>query len=385
MDRRKPRLLLVPNHSVVLSGGMVRLESAEAELVRETLKHVDAVSLTAFCDRRPISSLAGSLDLTQVEVYPIGATSHEGLVGRLLNYVSATLRLPLVIARHDVVYLFCPGYVPLIASVWAKLLARRYGFYIRGTWLTRDGRTPWPWRLVFRRAEFMIVTGEAFRRRLSHFPARILNEVPLTELRPVSVDELRARRRDPISRVLFAGRLARSKGVLDVIRAIAHLHAAGFSNVTLTIAGGGYPAEMAEIEHLAREQGVWHALEIVGHVPAEKLAALYASSDVFVFPSYFAEGFPRVLYEAMMFGMPIVTTAMPGVEGFLADGINCIMCRPSDSDSVASAVRQLIADPERAAQCGSRAHADVCGLYASFEHASHAEQLVSLAVASRSG
>jgi glycosyltransferase involved in cell wall biosynthesis len=318
-------------------------------------------------------------------MYPLEVTRHRNIVQKCANYLSAALRLPFLIARHDVVYIFCPGYVPFMAAMWAKLLRVRFGLYVRGTWLNKNGRTPKWWEWVFRGSEFMIVTGEAFRRLLAQYGPRILNEVPLTELRPQDVNAASVLTRGRAQRLLYAGRLTKSKGILDIIRALADLHRTGSLNVTLTIAGGGSKEEFDEIERVARSVSVWDAVEVVGHVPPAKLAALYGSSDVFVFPSYYAEGFPRVIYEAMMYGMDIVTTDMPGTEGFLVNGRNCILCRPSDPESVTAAIRKLIADPELAARLAVNAYADVRRLYASFQHGSHAEQLVSLACEAGTG
>jgi glycosyltransferase involved in cell wall biosynthesis len=178
---------------------------------------------------------------------------------------------------------------------------------------------------------------------------------------------------------MYAGRLTESKGVLDIVSAIAQLRAAGDAEITVTFAGGGIPEEFAAIRDAARELDIEERVILVGHLTPEQLTDLYRQSDVFVFPSYFAEGFPRVLYEAMMFSIPIVTTRMPGLDGFLVDGENCLYCEAQNPSDVAAKVADLLDHPQKAARIGMAANADVRRVFDGFEHGSHAEQLVHFA------
>ena len=118
---------------------------------------------------------------------------------------------------------------------------------------------------------------------------------------------------------------------------------------------------------------------MAGHLTPEQLSDLYCQSDLFVFPSYFAEGFPRVLYEAMMFGIPIVTTKMPGLEGFLIDDKNCLYCESRNPKDVAAKVAAVFAHPEVGSRIAASAHADVRRIFETFQHESHAAQLVHFA------
>jgi hypothetical protein len=80
-----------------------------------------------------------------------------------------------------------------------------------------------------------------------------------------------------------------------------------------------------------------------------------------------------------MFSLAIVTCPMPGTDGFLVHGGNCLYCRPCDPESVAGCLRALLDDAALTARLGARARADVESLYGSFTEASHAEQLLRFA------
>jgi glycosyltransferase involved in cell wall biosynthesis len=85
----------------------------------------------------------------------------------------------------------------------------------------------------------------------------------------------------------------------------------------------------------------------LGRVPRAEVEALYASHDVFCFPS-FREPAGGVLYEAMRHGLPIVT-ADRGGPGWIIDRASGIKLPVTDPDrfaiDIAAALRRLAGDP----------------------------------------
>lgn len=369
----RSRFLLVPNHSVERDRAELRIESAEAQLLQKLGADFSQIGIAAFVSSRRGAVLTGTID-GRVEVHRLNVLGDVGLrAGKLLNYVCAAIRLPAIVARHDFIYIFCPGHCALLAAFWARLLGKPYGFYVRGTWLDAKGDTPLWWRPLFRGASFMVVTGEAFRRRLLRYCANVVNEVPLTALHPRQI----ANRQRPMSspvRLMFAGRMTESKGILDVVTSVALLREEG-RHVELVVAGGSTAEEQRKLDDAVSRLGLHDAVRMLGHVPPGELAAAYEAADIFVFPSYFAEGFPRVLYEAMMFSAAIVTAEMPGIRDFLVDEQNCLYCAIRNPHDVARQVRRLIDEPQLAKRLGERSRTDVLRLYESFTEPSHAAQV----------
>ncbi len=83
------------------------------------------------------------------------------------------------------------------------------------------------------------------------------------------------------------------------------------SDWLLLVAGNG--GELFVAEKMAKDAGVVECCRFLGAVPNKELPELYGLSDVFLNPSH-AEGFPRVVIEAMASGLPIVTTDAGGTE-----------------------------------------------------------------------
>jgi len=57
-------------------------------------------------------------------------------------------------------------------------------------------------------------------------------------------------------------------------------------------------------------------------------------SDVFVLPTYYSEGVPRVLLEASASGLALLTTNMAGCNDVLIDGVNGFFVKPKDSNDL---------------------------------------------------
>jgi glycosyltransferase involved in cell wall biosynthesis len=108
------------------------------------------------------------------------------------------------------------------------------------------------------------------------------------------------------------------------------------------IAGEG--PEAAPLRERTRDLGLDEDVEFTGYLDPDSLAMAYARSDIFVFPTAFAEGFPTVLSEAMAAGLPIVTTAVRGAADHLRDGLNAIFVPTRDPRAIAAAVERLLTD-----------------------------------------
>src|SRR5690606_16534222 len=82
------------------------------------------------------------------------------------------------------------------------------------------------------------------------------------------------------------------------------------------------------------------------------VAHLLRSSDVFVLPTYYREGIPRSILEALSIGMPIITTNTPGCKETVTKGSNGILVEPHNLDSLIAAIRYYLENPNKIAPMG---------------------------------
>ncbi|MFB0612655.1 sugar transferase [Aurantiacibacter poecillastricola] len=86
----------------------------------------------------------------------------------------------------------------------------------------------------------------------------------------------------------------------------------------------------------------------------EDVRPYLADCSVFVLPTYYREGLPRTILEAMATGRAIITTDTPGCRETVLKGENGYLVEPRDAASLADAMRNFCEDPGLAARCGAK-------------------------------
>jgi len=86
-----------------------------------------------------------------------------------------------------------------------------------------------------------------------------------------------------------------------------------------------------------------------------------SSCRIFAFPSYYREGVPRCVLEAMAIGRPIITTDVQGCRETVEDSVNGFLLPPRDVDALSERILWLLSNPEQAATMGeaSRRYAEL--------------------------
>ncbi len=155
---------------------------------------------------------------------------------------------------------------------------------------------------------------------------------------------------DRADRVIALGRLVPAKGFDLLLRAFAGVHDA-VPSARLEIWGDGPERRM--LEDLVRELGLVGVARLPGetHDPAAALAR-----GCVVALSSRHEGFPNVLLEAMMQGIPTVAfDCRFGPAEIIRDGVDGRLVPAGDVDALGAAMRQLLADSDERERMGIRA------------------------------
>jgi glycosyltransferase involved in cell wall biosynthesis len=148
-------------------------------------------------------------------------------------------------------------------------------------------------------------------------------------------------------KVLYAGRLIRSKGVMRLVEAFGLLRAGG-SDAELVIAGlpePGHPDSLnaAEIASLPTRAGIRY----LGETDMAAMPALIASAHIVALPTTYPEGVPRILIEALASGRPVLVSDAPGCRAIMGGAdVGVVLGSPAAAE-IASSVSALAADPAR--------------------------------------
>jgi glycosyltransferase involved in cell wall biosynthesis len=204
-------------------------------------------------------------------------------------------------------------------------------------------------RLGTRRAARVIVLTERLRECL------IADGVPPERIAvvPSGVDpsEFAGEPPDPFPavarpRVVYAGRLARAKGVDTLVAAAARMK----TQAPVVLVGDG--PERAGLERAVSELGLGDRVTFTGFLPHRAIPAVLAHADVLVLPSRYEE-LGSVLVEGLAAGVPIVASRTGGIPEAVGDA--GILVSPEAPDELAAALDVVLCEPALARVLSRRA------------------------------
>ena len=276
-------------------------------------------------------------------------SARGGKLPRLLRYCREARRLGRQQGVRAIYYVPSPPRRTPLYRDWLALMRLRgrfpeliYHWHSAGLgdWVEREAR-PWERAITRRllgRPALSLVLAEVLRPDAEYFQSlrtEVVNNAVddpcpdfayrLKPIRRARVDRRRAAGGEV--RVLFLALCSQDKGIFDALEAVARANAEAASGIRaggrlqfhLTVAGG-FPD--SETERLVRERmaapDVAGCVEYAGFLKGEAKRAVMESSDVLLFPSYYAfETHPLSVVEAMAFGLPVVATRWRGIPEML--------------------------------------------------------------------
>lgn len=103
-----------------------------------------------------------------------------------------------------------------------------------------------------------------------------------------------------------------------------------------------------------REAGLADRIRFPGHLDAQALADVYASSRALLMTSH-TEGLPMAAVEAMAAGLPVAVTAVGDVPWLVRDGLDGAVVPHGDTAGLTTALEALLTVPGLAARMGASA------------------------------
>jgi len=155
--------------------------------------------------------------------------------------------------------------------------------------------------------------------------------------------------------VITVSRMTRQKGISTLLEAAARLHRVR-PGVRFLLVG---PRESEGPLAIAQSEIDQHAGYVIATGARSDVPALLRLSDVFAFPTQYREGVPRVLLEAALAGVPIVSTSMPGCCEVIEDGRSGHLVPPNAPDLLAERILDLLRNREAAQRMAAAATARV--------------------------
>lgn len=259
---------------------------------------------------------------------------------KIFSYFLLYLRIFFEIFKVDFVYIFYPSvfrYVPLLCLIMNK----PYGMYVRGERGINSNFSKW----IYKKSKIIFTVTEYFTNKINLVVGKkaaytIRPMIQFTE-KDIVFNRTIFNRKD--KNLLFVGRIDKEKGVKELIYAIKELKYRKI-NVNLTLVGdGGY---LPQARKIIKELEIEDVVSVKGAVwDLGKIKQFYLDADLYILPTYH-EGFPRTLYEAMIFGTPIVTTFVGGIPSLMKNNVNCLEIKEKSVESIVDRVIFAINNPE---------------------------------------
>ena len=300
-------------------------------------------------------------DLARYDV--IHTTDAYFAYARTAHLASKLWNKPLVTSIHT----DTPSYTRLYAE---RILRRLCGSGRLADWLVERRRLPerlagamvGKLRRHMRRADWTLIGARPEDGVLSHRTSILRRGTDCVHFNPVR------RNRDGLAQaygiaprtkiVLFVGRLDDGKGVKLLTRALKHLIDAG-DDIVGIFAGQG-----KERDWIAGQLG--DRAILLGQVDRDRLADIYASADLFVFPSEI-EVSPNVILEAQASGLAAIVAPDGGGRFIAQDGFDGLLVGSRDPAIWAERISEILSDDTRRLQIGLAARAEVERRHPSWE------------------
>lgn len=161
--------------------------------------------------------------------------------------------------------------------------------------------------------------------------------------------------------ILQLGRMVPRKGVDNVIRALARLRDRRGIAANLVIVGGearepdpALTPEIGRLMEIARDEGVTDLVTFTGARDRHELRPYYCAADVFVSTPWY-EPFGITPLEAMACGVPVIGSAVGGLQSTIVDGQTGFLTPPKDPDALADRLADVLGDADLRLEMGRRA------------------------------
>ncbi len=323
------KILIIDNAPLVKSGDKYLTNSMNGHFFSELKELGNDVS--CFQLQKKVNSAISNYDLTAdgIHCYTSPLTS-----SKLLTYIIAFIKLFLLIPRYDFIYIYYPNSFKY-AGLYCKMIGVKFGFYIRGEKNLFDQVSIYN----YKKASLILTVSQFFTDNIRKYNKTTSTIRPMIPYQFEDIIDTRSYKPKHNYKILFLSRVSKSKGIDDLLYAMKMLKSDKI-NVTLEVVGNGEYIEDAK--KLTAELNIDDIVTFYGPVYDDQIKSnFYLEADFYILPS-FHEGFPRTVYEAMIFGTPIITTFVGGMASLMKHKYNCLEIKKGSPESITETVKYAL-------------------------------------------
>ena len=165
---------------------------------------------------------------------------------------------------------------------------------------------------------------------------------------------------DSCNYIFYGGRLAKGKGMNNLLKAYSLIEEDLQKDYKLCI--GGFGPEKENLEKLAIDLKIDNKIEFLPWVNSNKFKKYLSNSSIFVLPSYY-ETFSIVTIEAMALGKPVIAYKIPGPEDIIKHNSNGFLIEKGNIIQLKEYMERLLKDKTLRVKIGKNARKTVENKY----------------------
>jgi glycosyltransferase involved in cell wall biosynthesis len=251
--------------------------------------------------------------------------------------------------KSDVI-IFVPNTWNFLLFPLIRRRAERIGVYTAGDWIRQPRRfgTKGAMRYVLKRADVVFSRGHTYELAQS-YNQNVWESLPIISFNSASAKNVSSRVvcDDGALRLLTVCTLSKRKSVKYILRALYMIideRVQDYGDIRLDIVGDGDEREYLESEVSRLNLGRY--VQFHGYIDdPDRLSELYLQADIFVFHS-FHEGQPRVLDEAVLHSLPIITANLEGIRRNFNHMEDALFFEAGNDLQIASCIKKLVKERE---------------------------------------
>jgi glycosyltransferase involved in cell wall biosynthesis len=303
-------------------------------------------------DNAPSSSLA--YEAGNVEFIPISPAGGENLADKLgivrsyPGYLQAIHHAVNGLHPTDLIHVRCPANISLLALFYLIFRfqpSRRWVKYA-GNW-SPDQKDEWSyrlqrWLLCKNWPRGVVTINGRWANQPAHLHSFLNPSLTQDEYKEAVRSSTSKQICEPLN-LLFVGRLEDEKGTQMCLQIVEMLILKKVQ-IQMTLVGDG-PLRQ-RYEDWVMSHGLGKYIHFTGWLPKPSLAEHYSTAHILIFPTL-SEGWPKVLSEAMAYGVVPVTSAISSIPQTLTEFKVGQTFSPLDLDAFVNAILLYLADPAR--------------------------------------
>ena len=363
------KILLINNCVILESDNGLFVDNRTGAFVFELSKIIDKLEMLQFIMRFETCPQMADyrIDDKHINITGIRRGKHQ-----IVPFIRAFMHGYKKIKKTDFVYLFFPGNICIIFGLLALFHKKPYGIYVRG----EKGISSPIAKFLYKHGKVVLTISPIFTQLIKRYRANAETIRPMIGYSEKDIVEDRKYIKKNIYTLLYIGRLELNKGSFDIIWAVKRMLELGISNFVFDLVGDG--PDIYKLKKLVKELELTNTINIYGSVTGKsELAQFYLQSDLFVFPSH-NEGFPRVIYEAAIMGLPIATTFVGTIAYLMKDKYNCIRLPMKNPNGMAECLIKALNNYDDIQEIANNATITIKEYFSTLTEFPHEKQLIRL-------